>query len=148
MCTGKQQIPSGSLTSEAGPGVLWICPLGWFLGCGCCHSPTELWLVPAEDEPSLQLLLCWDHPEWFLSVFINFPRVPVCRALPNASPWFDRGSGGACKWYFCETSAACALSGVCWFIASRYSRYEVMLEAVNVKLYNLQPLGPQFCSAI
>lgn len=83
-----------------------------------------------------------------LSVFINFPRVPVCRALPNASPCFDRGSEGACKWYFCKKSAACALSGVSQFIALRYSRYEVMLKAMNVKPYNLQPLGPQFCSAI
>lgn len=49
---------------------------------------------------------------------------------------------------FLQEIAACALSGVSQFIALRYSRYEVMLKAVNVKPYNLQPLGPQFCSAI
>lgn len=32
------------------PIPLWICPLGWFLGRGCCHSPAELWLVPAEGK--------------------------------------------------------------------------------------------------
>lgn len=123
-------------------------PLRLVFGSWVLPLPAELWLVPAEGEPSLQLLLFWERPEWLLSVFINFPRAPVCRALPNAFPCFDRESGRACKWYFCKTSAACALSGVCLFIASRYSRYEVMLEAVNVKPYNLQPLGPQFCSAI
>lgn len=116
--------------SEAGPGVLWICSLGWFLHRGCCHCPAELWLVPAEVSSPCgcshagctQNGSCQDH-----AIFINPPRVPVCRALPNAFLWFDRGSEGACKWYFCKTSAACALSGVSWFIASCYPRYEEML---------------------
>lgn len=116
--------------SEAGPGVLWICSLGWFLHRGCCRSPRRAVAGASRSELSLRLLPCWvlqngscqDH-----AIFINPPRVPVCRALPNAFLWFDRGSEGACKWYFCKTSAACALSGVSWFIASCYPRYEEML---------------------
>lgn len=95
MCTGKQQIPSGS--SEAGPGVLWVCPLGWFWGRGCCRSPAELWLVQRlsppcslsrAGAPGMALV------NTVLAVVINFPRVPVCRALPNASLSLTEGQRG------------------------------------------------------
>lgn len=53
--------------SEAGPGVLWICSLGWFLHRGCCRSPRRAVAGASRSELSLQLLPCWVHPEWLLS---------------------------------------------------------------------------------
>lgn len=127
MCTGKQQIPSGS--SEAGPGAVGL-PLRLVLGPWVLPVPCRA-LSGAEAEPSLQPLPCWSPQngsrQHRAGCGHKLPKSSCLQGSAKCISLFDRGSEGACKWYFCKTSAACALSGVSRFIASRYSRYEVML---------------------